>query len=151
MSKNLSGWKREASEMLERFIEISPKFDGPVYRGIALDETVDVASLFRAGNVVDMRGTSSWSSSEDLSRKFADPFELAKQKILKDPHGKVGVEFHLSQTNKGASISHISYFSHEMEVLISKDARFLVRSIEGPFEAAGGHKVFRVVVEEVAQ
>ena len=77
-----------------------------------------------AGDPVDMKGTSSWSSD----RETADDF--GQMTAMDDD---VTIIFKAPGTKKGTSIDHISEFS-QSEVLVSKDARWDVKTINGSVE-----------------
>ena len=69
---------REA-ENVERFIALSDKVDGPIYRGISLNTSVmDPAMVQRTlddlqeGNSISMRHIASWSANEGTARRYAD-------------------------------------------------------------------------------
>jgi len=117
----------EAKEMdaqVEKFIKESPKWGGgEIYRGISLSEadTHKLLDQINAGEPVDMKGTSSWSSDRDIADDFGQMTAMGDD---------VTIIFKAPGTKKGTSIDHISEFS-QSEVLVSKDARWDVNKIEG--------------------
>lgn len=117
----------EASVMddnVEKFIKASPTWSGgEIYRGISLspEDTQKLLSQINSGKPVDMKGTSSWSSDREIADDFAQMAAM---------NDDVAIIFRAPGTKKGTSIDHISDFS-QSEVLVSKDARWDVKRIEG--------------------
>lgn len=111
------------SEQIEKFIDKSPKWDGgDIYRGIGVDEDTAMRILddiYYSGKPFDMKGTSSWTSDKSIADDFSEWNGADVAIIFKAPG-----------TNKGTSIDHISDFS-QSEVLVSRDARWDVKRIEG--------------------
>lgn len=111
------------SEQCEKFIKLSPKWDGgEIYRGICVDEDTAMRILddiYYSGKPFDMKGTSSWTSDKSIADDFS---EWSGE--------DVAIIFKAPGTNKGTSIDHISDFS-QSEVLVSRDARWDVKRIEG--------------------
>lgn len=108
----------------EKFIKDSPKWGGgEIYRGISLNEsdTHKLLDKINAGEPVDMKGTSSWSSDRDTADDFSQMTAMGDD---------IPIIFKAPGTKKGTSIDHISEFS-QSEVLVSKDARWDVKKIEG--------------------
>ena len=112
------------SEQCEKFIKLAPKWDGgELYRGISLsedeaDKLLDDISF--SMKPFDMKGTSSWSSDKSIADDFGGMNDGTV--ILRTPG-----------TKKGTSIDHISNFS-QSEVLISRDARWDVKRINGSID-----------------
>lgn len=109
---------KRLAEQAEGYIKNAPKWGGGVtYRGISLPASV-VQSL-KVGGTFDVNlGTASWSTSEGTARNFAKAYKDNKSVVF------------VSQTqNKGTSIKHISYYSNESEVLVSKNAKYTVTNI----------------------
>ncbi len=115
-----SGEPKEAAEYaqgIENYIKVAPKWDGGVtYRGIS-DIPNDVyEQLTTKGNVIDMKGTSSWSSRESVARNFAGMSTFGNNIVF------------VSETqSRGTSIRHLSTIPHEDEVVASKDASYVVK------------------------
>ena len=114
---------RTMSEQVEKFIDKSPKWDGgEIYRGIGVDEDTAMRILddiYYSGKPFDMKGTSSWTSDKSIADDFSEWNGADVAIIFKTPG-----------TKKGTSIDHISDFS-QSEVLVSKDARWNVKRING--------------------
>lgn len=114
---------RTMSEQVEKFIEKSPKWEGgDIYRGIGVDEDTAMRILddiYYSGKPFDMKGTSSWTSDKSIADDFSEWSGADVAIIFKAPG-----------TKKGTSIDHISNFS-QSEVLVSKDARWDVKRING--------------------
>ena len=107
----------DSAEFLEKYIAASPSYKGTLYRGIAITE--DILSRFEKGKMIDMEGISSFSSSKEVVKEFSQNWK-----------DKVGVVFIVSKIEQSASISHLSQFEYEKEVLVSKDAKFEIINIK---------------------
>ena len=114
------------SEQIEKYIDKSPKWDGgEIYRGIGVDEDTAhrmLDDIAFSGKPFDMKGTSSWSSDKSVADDFANWNGADVTIVFKAPG-----------TKKGTSIDHISDFS-QSEVLVSKDARWDVKRINGSID-----------------
>jgi len=97
----------EYGKLLEEYIDKAPKFNEPIYRGISNKAATE---KMRAGDVVDMKGTSSWSSDENIVGRFGLTI------------------FRTKNPGKATSISHLSG-EREKEVLVSKQQRWRVVDI----------------------
>lgn len=111
------------SEQVEKYIAKAPKWEGgEIYRGIGISEDEahklldDISFSMKP---LDMKGTSSWTSDKSIADDFSEWNGADIAVIFKAPG-----------TKKGTSIDHISDFS-QSEVLVSKDARWNVKKIEG--------------------
>lgn len=112
---------------VEKFIKDSPKWGGgEIYRGISLkpEDTHKLLDQINSGEPVDMKGTSSWSSDKETADDFGQMTAMDDD---------VTIIFKAPGTKKGTSIDHISEFS-QSEVLVSKDARWDVKKINGSVE-----------------
>lgn len=112
---------------VEKFIKESPKWGGgEIYRGISLNEadTHKLLDQINAGEPLDMKGTSSWSSDRETADDFSTMTAMGDD---------IPIIFKAPGTKKGTSIDHISEFS-QAEVLVSKDARWNVKRINGSVE-----------------
>lgn len=114
------------SEQCEKFIELSPKWGGgELYRGIGVDEDTAhriLDDISYSMKPFDMKGTSSWSSDRSIADDFSEGCGSDVAIIFKTPG-----------TKKGTSIDHLSEFS-QSEVLVSKDARWDVKRINGSID-----------------
>lgn len=137
----LEGASKASIQMqrIEDFIDESPKFNKPIYRGIAVSRLDDIAKI-DVGDVIDMGGIASWSSSISVGKQFATQ-KASSCKIL----------FEVKQTNKGTSIKHLSRFKDENEVIVSGTAKYKVVSGDMIQVSQGGrkHDVMHVVLEEL--
>ncbi|GAI90393.1 unnamed protein product [marine sediment metagenome] len=95
---------------LGEFFKYSAKYkkEGILYRGINIDERA--FSAFKKGRIIDMGGTSSFSSSKDVAQNFGNAIFKVENKT-------------------GASIKHISFTSVENEVILAKDTKFKVLNV----------------------
>lgn len=89
---------------LEKLISVYPKYSGESHRGIHMSDP----SILKKNQVVDMKGTSSWSKDRNVARSFGN------------------VRFNLKKSSRAISIEDISNRSDEKEILISKDSRFRI-------------------------
>lgn len=103
-----NGESEPLGETLEHYIHTSRAFQGDLYRGINTNDT------YYIGQVIDMRGTSSWSESIDIAKEYSKG-------------DKKRVVFHTRDI--GVAISMASSKEREQEVLVSKEERFVVKSI----------------------
>ena len=112
---------------VEKFIKESPKWEGgEIYRGISLkpEDTHKLLDQISSGEPLDMKGTSSWSSDRETADDFSTMTAMGDD---------IPIIFKAPGTKKGTSIDHISEFS-QAEVLVSKDARWNVKRINGSVE-----------------
>lgn len=110
---------QEDADACEKFIEKSPKWSGgQLHRGIHVDKNVAEEMLRRVRNnePIDMRGLSSWSSNPKIAMRFAKT----------QKRSGVSVIFHTNNTatSHGTSISHLSQYPYQKEVLMSNKSVF---------------------------
>lgn len=101
------------SEIIEDFISRAPKYKGEMFRGIALDH-----QPIKKGQVINMAGTSSWSTDEAVAKSFANS-RLNKEHC---------VIFKTIGVSKGTEIDPFVDFG-EKEVLVSKEVKFKVVNV----------------------
>ena len=110
----------EMADNIESFIDKSPKWSGEIYRGINLPpETV---RAFKTGDIIDMQGVSSWTSSFDIAESYSYKSNKSKQNQR--------VIFHSNGTKQGTSIKHLAHYDFEDEVLVSTKARWQINRTE---------------------
>ena len=115
----LANYKNQ-SEMIEKFIKISPNFKNEqgLFRGIRLSTEEKLAfNKIEIGKVIDLKGTSSFSSVFDQAHNFS---------------GNNGVMFVIKEGADVKNMSSVYYVSkspNEFEVLASKDLKFKVTNI----------------------
>lgn len=114
MSKSTRGSYSINSKVVDDFIKASPKFDGPIYRGIKFNTPL------KEGDVIGGKQFTSWSSSKGTAEDFSK---------RRDPKGNNAV-IELSQTSAGASIKHLSRNPYENEVLLSRNASLRVKKVD---------------------
>ena len=106
---------------IEDYISKSPKFNGTTYRGINVSKT-SLQSYIKsanAGKTIDMKGMSSWSSSEGTAQAFSNGSKGNK------------VVFVCSKGQpRGTSITALSGYN-ESEVLCSKSAKWKMTGYKG--------------------
>ncbi|MDE6474767.1 MAG: hypothetical protein K2L70_06680 [Clostridia bacterium] len=130
-----SGKLPQEESLIETFIERHPKYDGKIWRGIAVEDKSVVEDLYakmKDGEPIDMRGISSWTSEESVSLKFVTLYRTGTYKIIYE-----------SENESGVGIGHLSEWENEEEVLHSGKSRFRVKGI-----TKGRNNVYRVKLEE---
>lgn len=107
----------------ERYIQVAPKWDGgTTYRGIEVSE--ELAATYQKGAIIDVnRGSASWSTSKKAAMTFGENYNGAS------------VVFKCETQRNGTSVKHISEYTHENEVLVSKKSQYQVtgRHKEGKY------------------
>lgn len=100
---------KELGKHLENYISRAAKWGGgTTYRGIRVNADLNV------GDKVDMKGTSSWSTRESVAKSFAG-----------------GKTVFVSETqSKGTSIGFYHFHPLEHEVVVSKNAQYVVQKKE---------------------
>lgn len=106
----------QQARIIEQFISENGGLSGKTYRGIVLESVPTYAK----GDIINMYGTSSWSTSLNTARKFGSP------KL----YGTYGVIFTCEGQKRGVDVSAFSDAAHESEVLVSKDSRWTVSSVK---------------------
>ena len=107
---------KDKLKSIDKYINSAPKWDGTVYRGINLSNKD--ANEILAGNLIDMKGPSSWSSEENIAQNFSQKMK------------PINMVFVLNNKS-GASITHIAaYNGGESEVLAPSSVRYYIDSYE---------------------
>lgn len=110
---------------IEEFIKASPKWaGGTLFRGMKFknDDAVDeVVGKAMRNEPLDLRGISSWSTDKYTADMFSS-YSPANQRVVFVTNG--------GSTNKGTSISHLSQFEHEQEVIVSGEASFMPTNVK---------------------
>lgn len=103
------------ADTLEDFIFKMPKWDGEItYRGISVSS--DQLQDWLNGEVIDNKGTSSWSTSKEIAEDFAKYGGFAEKKVVL-----------VSETQtKGIDIAYLSKIYTELEIMVSKDAKYVL-------------------------
>lgn len=113
---NYAAAKKDA-DLIEEYIKLAPKYDGPVYRGV--QSLPDRLKGLKNGSVIDMNGVSSWSSEISVAKDFATTYDRNLRSVV----------FRLPKTNSGTAISHLSSLPSENEVLMSQQASFKITKV----------------------
>ena len=111
------------SKDLERFIDLAPQWNGgTLYRGIEMEDyngyPIHDYSFLQEGDVIDMGGTSSWSSNKDIANEFTS------RRFTGD-----AILFVTDDIGKATSIMPHSTLPVQEEVLASKDNKYTIDSI----------------------
>lgn len=137
-----SGATPEAEEMareIQEFIDRSPKYEGIIYRGMAVDEET-LARLVPGMEFSEKRyHVSSWSSNEQVGQRYAN---MGQHKM-----GGTRVVFQYSDPTHGAPVAHLSPYPTEQEVLVNNDnVRYVIVSRESYMK--GDREFVKIVLEE---
>lgn len=114
--RNDEQFLKDKGNAIENYIEKAPSYKGKIYRG----QRSKIGNDYKIGQVIDMNGTSSWSSDKIIADEFA-------QKALLNP-GQKRVVFSVNNVIQSASIAHLS-FHDEAEVLVSKNQKFKITNM----------------------
>ncbi len=119
---------RKKAEDLEKFIAMSPKWEGgDTYRGLSLSMT-DLEEFRKRQKdkiPIDMRGSASWSTDKGVSENFAGMHAGEKNKSGETMTEKA-IFVKKGGQPMGTSIRHLSRFSNEHEILCSEKARYTI-------------------------
>ena len=111
---------RRRGQVLENYIKSSPKWaGGNTYRGVALKDS-EISKL-KVGSVIDMMGTSSWSTSSAEAAGFAKTYAKGGRRQC--------VFFCKDKQKMGTSLRPVAPMAFEKEVIASKEARYKVEQI----------------------
>ena len=138
-----SGATPEAEEManeIQKFIDRSPKYEGTIYRGMAVDEET-LASLVPGMEFSEKRyHVSSWSSNEQVGQRYAN---MGQHEM-----GGTRVVFQYSDPVHGAPVAHLSPYPTEQEVLVNNDnARYIIVNRESYMKS--DREYVKIVLEEI--
>lgn len=107
-------------ENFDEYINNSPKWKGQVFRGINVSKKV--LNNILSGGPIDMLGTASWSSEEDVANRFAEMYTKKKGE---------NVVFVLPENKSGVSVTHISsYNGAEGEVTAPSGVKYGLDFVE---------------------
>jgi len=128
-------------EQLFEFYPVYKEGTSKIYRGIILDpdegwSNLQIKLAFQKGNMIDMKGLSSWSSDPNVARNFAA-----------NSSGRPWREYlHVtfeSTNKKGISLKSMSQSPRESEVLHSSKTKWKVKNTEDL-----GNNHFKIQLEE---
>jgi hypothetical protein len=121
--KSIKDEYTEKARYIEKYLEIAPKYEGDVVRGIGLELDDIKAMLKSSEKIIDMQGMSSWSSNIDVAEKFLEEIE----------EEEVGIIFKISNSTQGSSITHLTNEPTEGEILFSKNQKYRIKDFKIPF------------------
>lgn len=105
---------------IEAYLKTAKKYDGEVYRGMALKSVDDFYARYGGLNgTFKEKSMNSWSSDLDVAKTFALPRTERNVSVIFKVKNKTG-----------ASIRNTSNFKHESEVLVGKNAIYRVKSLK---------------------
>lgn len=115
---NKEKWLEKANN-IESFILASPKWTKPSYR--IIEVSAQTSKHFKTGQIIDMKGTSSWTADFNTALNFNSP----------DSAGDVKIIFVCKNgQKKGTSIQAFSKFDQEHEITCSNTAKWEIEKIE---------------------
>lgn len=116
-SKLRKGKPQEYTEAINKMLNSPkvPRYDGEIYRGLS-SKFLETNSL-EPGTEFSLQAMSSFSSNQKIAERFAG--------------GSEGVVIKVKQNTQGVSIKNISTFAEEDEVLVPKNTKYRVVSVEG--------------------
>lgn len=105
------------SNSVETYIEKSKKWQGgTTFRGVSL------SSVPKVGETINMGGTSSWSTNEQIARDFS--------RVASESFGGKRVVYYTKKQLQSASARHLSTKPHEYEVLASRRSNYTVVGVK---------------------
>lgn len=109
---------KEKIDLIEEYIASAPLFpeDVPLYRGFGSrnpDNLQVFDEAYANGEIISMSGIASWTSAEKMAHNF----------VRNKDHGAL---FELSSNKTGVSITHLSIFPIENEVLFGTNATYRI-------------------------
>lgn len=110
---------------IEEFIAKSPQWNGgTTYRGMSLspEELKNLRIELQAGKG-DMQGCASWSTKEHIARSFSG-YHIGELSPKFGDRKTERVVLVANRHKKATSIMHLSTFTHEYEVLATKQCRY---------------------------
>ena len=120
----------EEERIIEDFIERHPKYDGRVWRGIAVDDKGFLDNLIakkETGELIDMAGISSWADNEAVAQDFAVN-RPGKYKILFETDNKSGVGIdHLSEWYGEGEVLHSGKTRYKVNEIIEQDGKYYIK------------------------
>lgn len=122
--ENVRSW----SKGVEEYLKFAPRFKGTLYRGFGTIDSITSFSQLKAGDMVDMQGTSSWTNVLGRAEGFGE------------------VIFECPKISRGASITHLAKYN-EQEILVSRLSRF--RVLSEPVTIPGWRGNLHILVEEL--
>ena len=139
---------KKKAENLEEYILRSPKWaGGKTYRGLCMSkkEADKLMERLSSKDGADMLGTSSWSTKRHNSEFFAND-KLGDYDYNGDVKDTAVMLTSKSQ-KRATSIKYISHYTHENEVISSKENRYRIVSISKRHEY--GRYFYEVEVEPI--
>lgn len=118
-----SAESKAEADLLDKYVDTAPKFDGTVYRGIGVDAETGQALVEAAknGNIINQMGAASFSTDRKISEDFAD---------MNAPDDGMAILYVSKGIQNGSSIKNISDIPGEDEVLMSSKARWKPTGVE---------------------
>lgn len=105
------------SNNIETYIRKAHRWNGgETFRGISV--SFEDRRQHKPGYIVDMGGTSSWTSKKSVAEDFATCTTNFKR--------PGSIIYHCKTQSKGTGIRHMSEYDNEEEVIVSKEAKYEV-------------------------
>lgn len=134
-------WSNAKSEVLDKYVEKAPTYEGTIYRGMHFTSPEDYdnfMSQIQSGSV-KMKGNSSWTSDKSVARRFS---HMSQDDID-------SVEIKCISNRTAAPIDHLVHSNGgEDEVLAHSKTAWSVLSVSEFETKNGGRKAVITVVEK---
>ena len=149
LSGRYEEYAKEA-DRLEKFIELSNKYPGTIYRGMSFNDSIpgqkkvveDLISNLKPGNEITMGHISSWSSNEGTARSYS----LGAVDLELESGNNYSVIYECDNHKYATDLSGIN---PEGECIATKDARYRIRSVDYKYDESLECHVYKVKLEEI--
>ena len=141
-------FKTEA-DRIERFIALSDKVEGPVYRGIAFNSAYSDPDIFertmsklKVGETIEMGHISSWSTNRGTAKSYA--YGAADQEL--EEGDNYAIVYTVKSNRSAVSLNGIN---PEGECLTPKDAKYKVSKVKKTYNENLNCYNYDVELEEI--
>lgn len=125
-AKELETFKKKG-EAIEEYIDANGPYKGKIYRGMNTDDDLGL----KTGQVLDMRGTSSWTTDKKQGYDWAGQHSNGDKGEYNIKSGKErAYVFEMKAPKKSTYIDDISENQGEKEVIVSKTVQFKITGIK---------------------
>lgn len=124
---------KEKNEKLNDYLDRAPKYEGTLYRGIAVEkgEVKDILDKYKEGAKFDLDAKQSWTKEESVAHNRIK--EVARHR--EEP---VKITFEYPGSKAGVDVSSHSNFEEEKEVIVPKGAKYKVKDVK---KSDDGYKI----------
>lgn len=141
ISNYTSGWPLKGDKkVIDNYIERAPAYSGHIFRGLHFDSSDDYDKFMETvtSGDVTMNGNSSWSSSEEVARRFGH--------LGDDECDSVMIRCVANKT--ATPIEHLTQCGGEQEVIAHSKTGWSVMNIEELTTRSGRRKALVTVIEK---